>query len=74
MCNLIKKIKGWFSPIHTDTFGWTDKEFPKARRWAKTQPHPKFPFHSIYSLWSYVNKSGVTLKSKLRKINKFKEN
>ena len=73
MYNLLNKIKGWFSPIHTDTFGWTDDEFQSTRRWAKTQPHAKFPLHYVYSLWGYINQAGGNLKSKLRKINKFKK-
>jgi hypothetical protein len=32
MCNLIKKIKGWFSPIHTDTFGWTAEDDSDLRK------------------------------------------
>jgi hypothetical protein len=72
MYNLIKKIKGWFLLKHPGPYGWSPKEFAKARRWAKTQPHPKYPLHSVYSLWSYVNRSGVESEYKLQEINKVK--
>lgn len=72
MYNLIKKIRSWFLPEHNGPYGWSAKEFQSARRWAKTQPHPKYPLHSVHSLWSYVNRRGVESEYKLHEINKVK--
>ena len=52
---LWRKIKDFFFIDHEGPFGWSPEEFKKAKRWAKNQPHPKFPDHPSYSLWDYVN-------------------
>jgi len=61
-----------FLKKHPGPYGWSAKEFSKARRWAKTQPHPKHPDNLKYSLWGYVNISGVETEYKLSTINKVK--
>ena len=69
--NLLYKIRNWIRgfflnpfgllPEHKGTFGWSAKEFTKAKRWAKNQPHPKFPDHPSYSLWDYVNNNHIDI-------------
>jgi|TARA_B100001173_G_scaffold257585_1_gene230017 hypothetical protein len=76
------KIKNWIRgfflnpfgllPEHQGAFGWSPKEFKKAKRWAKNQPHPKFPDHPSYSLWDYVNNNWIDSEYKLNEINKIK--
>ena len=52
---IIRKVKSWFLPKHEGKFEYSPEGFVKARRWAKNQPHPKFPDHPSYSLWDHVN-------------------
>ena len=72
MFKLLKKIKNWFLPVHEGAFGWSPEEFKKAKRWAKNQPHPKFPDHPRMSLWDYVSNNWIDSEYKLHEINKVK--
>ncbi len=71
MFKLYQKIRSWFLPKHEGTFGWSPEEFVKARRWAKTQPHPTVP---QLSLWDFVNSNHIDSEYKLNEINKIKQN
>jgi len=72
MFNLIKKIRGWFLLKHEGPFEYSPEGFVKAKRWAKTQPHPKFPLAVAHSLWGYVNCNWIDSEYKLHEINKVK--
>jgi hypothetical protein len=74
MFNLIKKIRNWFLPNHEGPFEYSPIGFIKAKRWSKNQPHPKFPDHTRYSLWDYVNNNWIDSEYKLHEINKVKTN
>ena len=63
-------IRGLFLPEHKGPFGWSPEEFKKARRWAKNQPHPRFPDHPRMSLWDYVSNNWIDSEYKLHEINK----
>ena len=71
MFKLYQKIRSWFLPKHEGLFGWSPEEFVKARRWAKTQPHPTVP---QLSLWDFVNSNHIDSEYKLNEINKVKRN
>jgi len=71
MFKLYQKIRSWFLPKHEGSFGWSPEEFVKARRWAKTQPHPSVP---QLSLWDFVNSNHIDSEYKLNAINKVKTN
>ena len=71
MFKLYQKIRSWFLPKHEGTFGWSPEEFVKARRWAKTQPHPSVP---QLSLWDFVSSNWIDSEYKLNEINKVKTN
>ena len=70
--NLWRSIKSFFIIDHKGPFGWSPEEFKKARRWAKNQPHPKFPDHPRMSLWDYVHNNWIDSEYKLNEINKVK--
>ena len=74
MFNLIKKIRGWFIQNHEGAFEYSVTGFAKAKRWAKTQPHPNDYASSSQSLWSYVNGNWIDSEYKLHEINKVKTN
>lgn len=71
MFKLYQKIRSWFLPKHEGLFEWSPEEFVKARRWAKTQPHPSVP---QLSLWDFVNSNHIDSEYKLNAINKVKQN
>lgn len=71
MFKLYQKIRSWFLPKHEGPFGWSPEEFVKARRWAKSQPHPTVP---QLSLWDFVNSNHIDSEYKLSEINKIKQN
>jgi len=73
MFNLIKKIRGWFLRKHEGPFEYSPDGFTRAKRWAKTQPHPKFP-KSAHTLWGYVKGNWIDSEYKLHEINKVKTN
>ena len=62
-------IRGLFTPEYEEPFGWSPEDFNKARRWARNQPHPKFPDHPKMSLWDHVSNSYVDSEYKLFVIN-----
>ena len=72
--NFLYKLKRWLVGLfiinHEGPFGWSPEEFNKARRWAKNQPHLKFPSHPSYSLWDYVKANWIDSEWKLHEINK----
>ena len=63
-------IRGLFTPEYEEPFGWSPEDFNKARRWARNQPHPKFPDHPRMSLWDYVSNNWIDSEYKLHEINK----
>jgi|TARA_Y100000389_G_scaffold87099_1_gene83706 hypothetical protein len=71
MFKLYRKIRNWFLPKHEGPFGWSPEEFQKARRWAKSHPHPTVP---QLSLWDFVNSNHIDSEYKLNEINKVKQN
>ena len=81
--NLLYKIRNWIRgfflnpfgllPEHQGAFGWSSTEFQKAKKWAKTAPHPEYPNNPKYSLWDYVNNRWIDSEYKLSEINKRKQ-
>jgi len=69
MFNLIKKIRSWFLPKHEVPFEYSPDGFTEAKLWAKTQPHPDYPLHT---LWDYVKDNWTDSEYKLYEINKVK--
>ena len=69
---IIRRVRSWFLPKHEGKFEYSPEGFVKARRWAKNQPHPKFPDHPSYSLWDHVNNNHIDSEYKLSEINKVK--
>jgi|TARA_R110002060_G_scaffold52792_2_gene63544 hypothetical protein len=74
MFKLFKTIRSWFLPKHKGAFPYSTDGFIKAKRWAKTQPHPKLPDHPSQSLWNYVSSNWIDSEYKLNEINKVKTN
>ena len=74
MFNLIKKIRCRFLVKHEGLFDYSTEGFAKAKRWAKTQLHPKFPQESSLTLWDYVKRDCIASEYKLHEINKVKTN
>tara|TARA_R100001509_G_C4845657_1_gene208203 strand:- start:21 stop:269 length:249 start_codon:yes stop_codon:yes gene_type:complete len=72
LVNIWRQIKDFFFIGHEGAFGWSPEEFKKAKRWAKNQPHPKFPDHPRMSLWDYVSNNWIDSEYKLHEINKVK--
>jgi hypothetical protein len=74
MFNLIRKFKRLFLRKQEGPFEYTAEGFTEARRWAKTQPHPKYPLASVHTLWGYVSGNWIDSEYKLHEINKVKTN
>lgn len=74
MNKLIRKIKNLFLADHKGLFPYSPAGFTKARRWAKTQPHPMTPHNHNLTLWDSVNQSYTASEYKLHEINKLKTN
>jgi len=70
---MLKKIKNWLFPSFPEgDFPWSPEGFNLAKRWAKRQPHPKFPDHPRFTLWDHVKNNWIDSEYKLNEINKLK--
>jgi len=74
MFNLIRKFRRLFLRKQEGPFEYSPEGFVKAKRWAKTQPHPKYPLASAHSLWGYVKGNWIDSEYLLHEINKVKTN
>lgn len=69
---MFRLIRKWFTPSYKSIhkFPYSPSGFEKARRWAKSQPHPEVP---RLSLWDFVDNNWMDSEYKLNEINKIKE-
>ena len=72
---MLRLIRSWFTPTYKDIeqFEWSSNGFKKAKRWAKTQPHPEMPDNSGLTLWDFVKGDWLDSEHKLHQINKIKK-
>jgi hypothetical protein len=73
---MFRLIRKWFTPSYKDIqkFEYSPEGFQKAKRWAKTQRHPKMPKRHGLTLWDFVKDGWIDSEHKLHQINKIKQN
>ena len=65
---MIRIIRSWFTKMPNKEFGWSPQDFTKAKKWAKSRPHPEI---SHLTLWDYVSTDWYDSEYKLSIINMY---
>jgi hypothetical protein len=71
MKKLLIKIRKLFAPKITEPLVWTEADFLKARRWAKSRLHPE---HKNKTIWDVIYSSRKDSVDIIHEINTFIKN